>query len=116
MRIASNPSRNISTNDSMNRLAGEPRSATSRHARLLSGLERAERLVADRGSAANLFMESFVLLLREGFEAILIVAALRSEEHTSELQSLTNLVCRLLLEKKKKKKIHKYIMNKQKNR
>src|SRR5438046_6242283 len=31
-------------------------------------------------------------------------AADRSEEHTSELQSLTNLVCRLLLEKKKKKK------------
>src|SRR5437016_8704576 len=29
---------------------------------------------------------------------------LRSEEHTSELQSLTNLVCRLLLEKKKNKK------------
>src|SRR6476619_8189588 len=29
-------------------------------------------------------------------------ARLRSEEHTSELQSLTNLVCRLLLEKKKK--------------
>src|SRR5437016_10734403 len=27
----------------------------------------------------------------------------RSEEHTSELQSLTNLVCRLLLEKKKQK-------------
>src|SRR5438093_4770168 len=27
-------------------------------------------------------------------------ATLRSEEHTSELQSLTNLVCRLLLEKK----------------
>src|SRR5438046_4070485 len=26
----------------------------------------------------------------------------RSEEHTSEFQSLTNLVCRLLLEKKKK--------------
>src|SRR5262249_57987931 len=28
----------------------------------------------------------------------------RSEEHTSELQSLTNLVCRLLLEKKKTKR------------
>src|SRR5438093_3683980 len=28
----------------------------------------------------------------------------RSEEHTSELQSLTNLVCRLLLEKKNKKR------------
>src|SRR5438093_7149953 len=32
------------------------------------------------------------------------VLGTRSEEHTSELQSLTNLVCRLLLEKKKKKK------------
>src|SRR5258706_3531600 len=30
-------------------------------------------------------------------------ARARSEEHTSELQSLTNLVCRLLLEKKKKR-------------
>src|SRR5205085_7360484 len=30
--------------------------------------------------------------------------ARRSEEHTSELQSQSNLVCRLLLEKKKKKK------------
>src|SRR5262249_59375659 len=30
----------------------------------------------------------------------------RSEEHTSELQSLTNLVCRLLLEKKKTKTCH----------
>src|SRR5262249_61888434 len=32
---------------------------------------------------------------------------LRSEEHTSELQSLTNLVCRLLLEKKKQKYQHR---------
>src|SRR3989441_5122391 len=31
---------------------------------------------------------------------------LRSEEHTSELQSLAYLVCRLLLEKKKTKKRH----------
>src|SRR2546430_3728728 len=30
-------------------------------------------------------------------------AVMRSEEHTSELQSQSNLVCRLLLEKKKKK-------------
>src|SRR2546430_12575963 len=29
------------------------------------------------------------------------IAAMRSEEHTSELQSQSNLVCRLLLEKKK---------------
>src|SRR2546425_4217159 len=33
----------------------------------------------------------------------------RSEEHTSELQSLAYLVCRLLLEKKKKKKIMSYL-------
>src|SRR5437899_6145568 len=33
----------------------------------------------------------------------------RSEEHTSELQSLRHLVCRLLLEKKKKKKKRTHI-------
>src|SRR5438874_7622331 len=33
----------------------------------------------------------------------------RSEEHTSELQSRRDLVCRLLLEKKKKKKIVKRV-------
>src|SRR5436853_5494324 len=32
-----------------------------------------------------------------------VLSTLRSEEHTSELQSLRHLVCRLLLEKKKKK-------------
>src|SRR2546427_7978665 len=37
---------------------------------------------------------------RERFGALLDE---RSEEHTSELQSQSNLVCRLLLEKKKKK-------------
>src|SRR5260370_4992718 len=35
-----------------------------------------------------------------------ILTALRSEEHTSELQSHLNLVCRLLLEKKKKNETH----------
>src|SRR6266567_6910941 len=40
----------------------------------------------------------------------------RSEEHTSELQSQSNLVCRLLLEKKKKK-IHTYsTLKKKKNK
>src|SRR2546430_1628986 len=36
--------------------------------------------------------------------SIIFIANIRSEEHTSELQSQSNLVCRLLLEKKKKKK------------
>src|SRR5437016_14200808 len=38
-------------------------------------------------------------------EMVGIIGRNRSEEHTSELQSLTNLVCRLLLEKKKKIRI-----------
>ncbi|MFN2570445.1 MAG: FTR1 family protein [Gemmatimonadales bacterium] len=52
---------------------------SERHAireRLLAGLERAERVVADRPSGTSLFVASFFLLVREGFEAILIVAAL----------------------------------------
>src|SRR2546430_3932192 len=35
----------------------------------------------------------------------LVPVEVRSEEHTSELQSQSNLVCRLLLEKKKKRKV-----------
>src|SRR2546430_3122964 len=41
-------------------------------------------------------IEAGVIDLREGRETVA-----RSEEHTSELQSQSNLVCRLLLEKKK---------------
>src|SRR5438046_8608279 len=37
-------------------------------------------------------------------DTLSLMGVKRSEEHTSELQSLTNLVCRLLLEKKKKEK------------
>src|SRR2546430_10995830 len=39
---------------------------------------------------------------RLDYETILELVSERSEEHTSELQSQSNLVCRLLLEKKKK--------------
>src|SRR2546427_7155062 len=35
-----------------------------------------------------------------------VLTAKRSEEHTSELQSQSNLVCRLLLEKKKRQRYH----------
>src|SRR2546426_11188119 len=42
------------------------------------------------------------LLLPSGVVIVTLLAATRSEEHTSELQSPCNLVCRLLLEKKKK--------------
>src|SRR2546430_9191696 len=40
---------------------------------------------------------------RDGGQLVDQGAAERSEEHTSELQSQSNLVCRLLLEKKKKR-------------
>src|SRR3989454_6163304 len=42
------------------------------------------------------------ILAEQQMDSTTIAAALRSEEHTSELQSPCNLVCRLLLEKKKR--------------
>src|SRR5690349_22365164 len=42
-------------------------------------------------------------LMKRVLLAVLVMLAARSEEHTSELQSRRDLVCRLLLEKKKKK-------------
>jgi high-affinity iron transporter len=44
--------------------------------RLDGSLENAERILGDRLSPTNLFIQSFVILLREGLEAILIVGAL----------------------------------------
>jgi high-affinity iron transporter len=41
-----------------------------------AGLENAERVLSDQGSPLNLFVQSFIILLREGLEAILIVGAL----------------------------------------
>src|SRR5207244_7236668 len=49
-----------------------------------------------------LFMGDIVGRLFREFALTLAAAILRSEEHTSELQSPDHLVCRLLLEKKKK--------------
>ncbi|HEY7637109.1 MAG TPA: cytochrome c/FTR1 family iron permease [Gemmatimonadales bacterium] len=46
------------------------------HKQLVGQLENAERLLSDELSPVNLFVESFVILLREGLEAILIVGAL----------------------------------------
>src|SRR2546426_4901799 len=54
--------------------------------------------------------QSYSHLLARHKRAHVVVKA-RSEEHTSELQSPCNLVCRLLLEKKKKKIISMIIDN-----
>src|SRR3989475_8961262 len=43
-------------------------------------------------------------------EVTITLELARSEEHTSELQSQSNLVCRLLLEKKKKKPEHQNVV------
>src|SRR5260370_1643295 len=65
-------------------------------------LFRSEVVIRDR----NLPVAKLVPFSAEGADdqELMLVAAgkLRSEEHTSELQSHLNLVCRLLLEKKKK--------------
>src|SRR2546430_5580305 len=52
---------------------------------------------------ASLGDEEVVRQFDRAFPDFTRVQGLRSEEHTSELQSQSNLVCRLLLEKKKKK-------------
>lgn len=46
------------------------------HNRLLADLEKAERTMGDQLSAGNLVLNSFVILVREGLEAILILGAL----------------------------------------
>src|SRR5688572_31797176 len=54
--------------------------------------------MADRGDRGDVDDRAAALLDHDRNDV-------RSEEHTSELQSQSNLVCRLLLEKKKKKEL-----------
>src|SRR5438093_5026911 len=79
--------------------AGEVRAGVGDVPGASGGLQRVDRAIAIE---ATLREDGE----RNGLAAAIdwVVAAGRSEEHTSELQSLTNLVCRLLLEKKKKTK------------
>src|SRR2546430_6230982 len=90
-------------------LAGGPGAAASAFYATVAGAfarihrERDIVLVDQRGSGGSnrLDCEADAQLLYRASEAE-IAAGTRSEEHTSELQSQSNLVCRLLLEKKKK--------------
>src|SRR5712675_2642201 len=60
-------------------------------------------------------LDDYLAMLRDtGFERGVMVQ--RSEEHTSELQSRLHLVCRLLLEKKKKNTTNMSIVTKKKNK
>src|SRR5947199_1347550 len=56
---------------------------------------------AAAGRRAGLIVLGVLAALPVGFVAAHLFDSVRSEEHTSELQSLRHLVCRLLLEKKK---------------
>src|SRR2546430_3023311 len=65
------------------------------------GLEKLDRQECGRGAEADAVREA-VELAAEVRRVPRVAGEPRSEEHTSELQSQSNLVCRLLLEKKKK--------------
>src|SRR2546422_6245383 len=73
----------------------------------VAGGGRSRRRLVDPEGAAELAADALGLCPRgvgPQHDAVAVVGILgRSEEHTSELQSRLHLVCRLLLEKKKKK-------------
>src|SRR2546427_5397792 len=88
-------------------LKGWPASATSSPMRNTRGSRRISSAIASRTAspyvssrAATSGVDILIHLVRLGVWRR--QGELRSEEHTSELQSQSNLVCRLLLEKKKK--------------
>src|SRR5215510_8555752 len=73
-------------------------------AAMIAGYEAMSRLGGTIGGAHVLYRGIWPTYVAAPF-GVAAVAARRSEEHTSELQSRGHLVCRLLLEKKKQKRI-----------
>lgn len=57
-------------------LGATPQQLSAIREDLARALERAERTIVDRASPSNLFAQSFVILVREGLEAILVIGAL----------------------------------------
>src|SRR5690606_40925569 len=78
--------------------AGVSRGFTPLHAAATTGDLEAVRLLIAHGADVNLNDAD-----NESALMLVMLSRDRSEEHTSELQSRENLVCRLLLEKKKNK-------------
>ena len=76
-----------------------PRSTLFPYTTLFRSVERYQRLKAGDHFMKKEQLQGFTDYLR------LYMPFIRSEEHTSELQSHSELVCRLLREKKKKKQI-----------
>src|SRR3989475_4372911 len=87
-----------------------PRSTLFPYTTLFRSLDREHGILrVGHGLALRYLADESLAILREPDHGR------RSEEHTSELQSQSNLVCRLLLEKKKKKNKKKIIHNKSKS-
>src|SRR2546430_10192743 len=81
-----------------------PRSTLFPYTTLFRSLEAAEQSYEGVSQA--------ILTLAASYPKAYLVVTIRSEEHTSELQSQSNLVCRLLLEKKKRYKKHTAVSKK----
>src|SRR5207237_2615199 len=73
-------------------------------AELVDGDAARDDLFAD-GETRALQGEKAMDQIRARFGSAAVISGRRSEEHTSELQSHLNLVCRLLLEKKNKQEM-----------
>src|SRR5256885_6046773 len=79
-----------------------PRSTLFPYTTLFRSMERILRLMGEKQASDVYLAVNAPALIKINGECVPINNQ-RSEEHTSELQSPCNLVCRLLLEKKKKK-------------
>src|SRR5258706_10446987 len=82
-----------------------PRSTLFPYTTLFRSRATVSKLFAEIGPRYAKRNGGYLRILKSGFrkgDNAPLALVSRSEEHTSELQSLTNLVCRLLLEKKKK--------------
>src|SRR5699024_12398135 len=97
-----------------------PRSTLFPYTTLFRSMLRRMRDQADRGNQFYLYRVHLKpsVTEREGWIVDpsnwlgdVVLASCRSEEHTSELQSRFDLVCRLLLEKKKQSRLFKAINN-----
>src|SRR2546430_6727483 len=81
-----------------------PRSTLFPYTTLFRSPYRVIGVVEKQGNLFGLSLDKFAVAPASAPQKSYVSEPRRSEEHTSELQSQSNLVCRLLLEKKKKKK------------
>src|SRR2546421_2367586 len=79
-----------------------PRSTLFPYTTLFRSPQPGERMAARRARGSSAPYRNLTPRTAAGIDRQKMEPARRSEEHTSELQSRSDLVCRLLLEKKKK--------------